>query len=469
MAATPHQVRDQTATAAHDRPRPSAPTATSRYESALGDLSEPGAPLNWSDIVPGWPDDVDLDPLPDPPEEEEPPPRIELGDTPRHKPAAAPGSELRGGYPPGTPWASPPGAVPIDRPPVRKVLGNGPPPAGVLPVDRSTAPPPVTPLDSATDPLPSHPGDQMDDAEQFRPYRAPAVRPAGPERRPLPPPAWVLPDPPAGHEPAWPVSPGPSGAEPVWPVSPGSSGADRYPDDDEPRLSTAGAFGGDRADGRRFGLGAFDPGRRGVKALAVVAVVVIAIAAFLAWRARPQVDTVAPPSFEMTTAPADPAVNGGGPGAGAPASVVPTAEVVVAVGGKVRKPGLVRLPPGARVADALTAAGGADPGVDVAMLNLARKVVDGELILVGVTPSPGVVLPTGPAVTGGAAPAGGLVNLNTATLADLDTLPGVGPVLAQRILDARDAQGGFKAVSDLRKVDGIGDARYEQLKDLVTV
>jgi competence protein ComEA len=143
-------------------------------------------------------------------------------------------------------------------------------------------------------------------------------------------------------------------------------------------------------------------------------------------------------------------------------------ELVVAVGGKVRKPGLVRLPPGARVADALAAAGGAQPGVDVAMLNLARKVVDGELIMVGVTPPPGVAMPAGPAATGAAAP-GGLINLNTATLADLDTLPGVGPVLAQRILDARDAQGGFKAVSDLRKVDGIGDARYEQLKDLVTV
>jgi competence protein ComEA len=106
----------------------------------------------------------------------------------------------------------------------------------------------------------------------------------------------------------------------------------------------------------------------------------------------------------------------------------------------------------------------------VAMLNLARKVVDGELILVGVTPPPGAVTapPAGGAAPGGAAP-GGPVNLNTATLADLDTLPGVGPVLAQRILDHREQQGGFKAVTDLRKVDGIGSSRYEQLKDLVTV
>jgi competence protein ComEA len=98
------------------------------------------------------------------------------------------------------------------------------------------------------------------------------------------------------------------------------------------------------------------------------------------------------------------------------------------------------------------------------MLNLARKVVDGELILVGIAPSPGSAVAAGPA----AAP-GGPVNLNTATLADLDTLPGVGPVLAQRILDARTAQGGFRAVGDLRKVDGIGSSRYEQLKELVTV
>jgi competence protein ComEA len=91
------------------------------------------------------------------------------------------------------------------------------------------------------------------------------------------------------------------------------------------------------------------------------------------------------------------------------------------------------------------------------------------LILVGVTPPPGTVVagPAAPPAAGG--PPGGPVNLNTATLADLDTLPGVGPVLAQRILDTRDAQGGFQAVSDLRKVDGIGDSRYEQLKDLVTV
>jgi competence protein ComEA len=122
------------------------------------------------------------------------------------------------------------------------------------------------------------------------------------------------------------------------------------------------------------------------------------------------------------------------------------------------------------VADALTAAGGVLPGTDIALLNLARKVTYGELNLVGVSTPPGDPAGAAPpdAATGGGA-AGGKVNLNTATLAQLDSLPGVGPVLAQRILDHREKNGAFRTVSDLRQVDGIGDARYEQLKELVTV
>jgi competence protein ComEA len=273
-----------------------------------------------------------------------------------------------------------------------------------------------------------------------------AVRPAG-GRTPLAPPAWVLPEEPeeAVEDPLAGL-----GVSEAWAAPPESFPA-------EAGLSAAGAFD-DRKE-RRMGLRAFDPGRRGVRALVAIAVLVVVVAAFLAWRARPRVDPVAAPSFEA----------GAVSDAVTPAPSVSAAGVIVAVEGKVRKPGLVHLPAGARVADALEAVGGANPGVDVAMLNLARKVVDGELILVGVTPSPGVAVPTAPAGAGAAGAAGGPVNLNTATLADLDTLPGVGPVLAQRILDARTAQGGFKAVSDLRKVDGIGDARFEQLKDLVTV
>jgi competence protein ComEA len=308
------------------------------------------------------------------------------------------------------------------------------------------------------------------------PARSSGSAPAMARRpRSLAPPAWVLPAEPEARPGA---APGQAPEDPLarlgvsesW--SARSAEADREDESepswaersagggggDESGLSGAGAFG--ERKGGRMGLWAFDPGRRGVRALAVVAVLVIVVAAFLAWRARPRVDPVATPVFQAGSGAAD------GPAVAPSATGSTSAEVIVAVEGKVRKPGVVHLRAGARVADALDAAGGPEPGVDVAMLNLARKVVDGELILVGVTPPPGTSVPAA-AVPG--ATTGGLVNLNTATLADLDTLPGVGPVLAQRILDARTAQGGFKAVSDLRKVDGIGDARYEQLKDLVTV
>ncbi|MFU8851876.1 helix-hairpin-helix domain-containing protein [Micromonospora sp. SL1-18] len=211
------------------------------------------------------------------------------------------------------------------------------------------------------------------------------------------------------------------------------------------------------------GPGAFDPGRRGVRALVVVAVVVVLVAGIWAWRSRPRAEPVRPVATvaapdETQRSPVAPSGASG--------------EVVVAVAGKVRRPGLVRLSAGARVGDALEAAGGALPGVDVALLNPARKVTDGELILVGVAAPAGQPgqpgQPAGNPAAGGGAP-GGPVNLNTATLAELDALPGVGPVLAQRILEHRERHGGFRSVSDLRKVDGIGNARYEELKDLVTV
>jgi competence protein ComEA len=185
---------------------------------------------------------------------------------------------------------------------------------------------------------------------------------------------------------------------------------------------------------------AWDIGSRGAAVVAAFAVVVAVVAAVLAWRSRPDVTPLAagPTGIELTA--------------------TGRAEIVVAVSGKVRNPGLVRLPAGARVADAIAAAGGVLPGTDTASLNLARKVSDGELIAVGV-----------PAVEPSAGGAGGLVNLNTTTLAQLEALPGVGPVLAQRILDYRDQHGGFRAVSELRNVTGIGDAKYKDLAPRVTV
>jgi competence protein ComEA len=197
----------------------------------------------------------------------------------------------------------------------------------------------------------------------------------------------------------------------------------------------------------RWALGPFDPGRRGIRVLAIVAVVVVLVAGYLAWRARPRAEPVAP------VGPAVPASLSG------PAT--PSGTIVVAVQGRVVHPGLYRLPSGSRVADALDAAGGALPGVDLSYVNLARKLADGELLLVGATPPPDQ--------PGAAAPAGGKVDLNTATVAQLDALPGVGPALAQRILAYRTEHGGFRSVDDLRKVPGIGDAKFAQLKDLVTV
>jgi competence protein ComEA len=183
----------------------------------------------------------------------------------------------------------------------------------------------------------------------------------------------------------------------------------------------------------------------------VFAAVVALVAAVLAWRARPAVEP-------LGAAPVPPA----GPAAAAASA---PAVLVVAVTGKVRRPGLVRVAAGARVADAIDAAGGALPGTDLSAVNLARKVTDGELIVVGVAPPPGQAAGPGRGGPGATAP----VNLNTATSEQLQTLPGVGPVLAQRIIAFRDEHGGFKSVSELRQVSGIGDARYQELKDRVTI
>jgi len=143
----------------------------------------------------------------------------------------------------------------------------------------------------------------------------------------------------------------------------------------------------------------------------------------------------------------------------------PPAEtsIVVSVVGRVARPGLVTLPEGARVADALNESGGPVPGVDLGPLNLARKLADGEQIYVGVPPPPGAEPVAGATAPGEPAK----VDLNSATLTDLDTLPGVGPVTAQSIVDWRTEHGRFDSVDQLREIDGIGPSRFAKLQDMV--
>ncbi len=177
----------------------------------------------------------------------------------------------------------------------------------------------------------------------------------------------------------------------------------------------------------------------------------------------------APPATAATAAP----LVTGLPAAGRPTPVPSSgaAELVVDVAGKVRRPGIAVLAPGSRVVDALEAAGGVRPGVDLTALNLARTLVDGEQILVGVGPATGVAAgalasPASPAAPG---PAGALVPLNSAGQAELESLPEVGPVTAAAIIAWRDAHGGFTAVDELLEVDGIGEATLGQLAPLVTL
>ncbi len=151
----------------------------------------------------------------------------------------------------------------------------------------------------------------------------------------------------------------------------------------------------------------------------------------------------------------------------ASASATTSATVTVDVAGKVRRPGVTVLPAGSRVVDAVERAGGVRGRVDLSTLNLARLLVDGEQIVVGIPARAGGVAASAAA----AAPAAGgpLVNLNTATAEQLDTLPGVGPVTAQKILSWRAAHGAFSAVDELLEVDGIGEKTLADLAPLVTL
>ncbi|MEV5429136.1 ComEA family DNA-binding protein [Streptomyces sp. NPDC052701] len=218
---------------------------------------------------------------------------------------------------------------------------------------------------------------------------------------------------------------------------------------------------------------------RSVLALAVVLVVAAGFAVQHFWTGRTQ-PVRAPETVRAATPHGEDGPSGRraaehGPGAAADAARAPgTAgpEIVVDVSGKVRDPGIHRLPAGSRVADALRAAGGVRPGTDIDGLNRARFLVDGEQVVVGAPASATGTGAGGPAAGGPAGAAAGAgpaapVSLNTATPEQLDTLPGVGPVLAQHIVDYRTRHGGFRSVEELREVNGIGDRRFSDLRDLV--
>lgn len=254
---------------------------------------------------------------------------------------------------------------------------------------------------------------------------------------------------------------------------------------------------------RQLRTSRIDPGRRAAAALAAVALAAAAVTGAVVFRGRPaqvalpevvRSGVPLPGSTSGTSAGGEPALNQtqGGPtavGAGAAGAVnASPGEVVVAVAGKVRRPGVVRLPAGSRVDDAVRAAGGAMTSDSLGLLNLARRLVDGEQILVGVVAPgeagagagavPGGAAGAGPAMGGGAgggAQAGGAGNggvaldLNAATASDLDALPGIGPVLAERIIAWRTEHGRFAGVDQLREVPGIGEAKFLVLRPKVTV
>jgi competence protein ComEA len=160
-----------------------------------------------------------------------------------------------------------------------------------------------------------------------------------------------------------------------------------------------------------------------------------------------------------------------GAGAAQPSQVLPPpaalttvdARLVVDVVGAVRRPGLYRLPQGTRVADALARAGGLTRNADRTLVNLAAPLADGEQVIVPAR----VPAAAGRSGGSGSTAPSGPVHLNVATLEQLDALPGVGPVTAQKILDYRQKHGAFGSVDELDAIPGIGPARLDQLRDLV--
>lgn len=213
----------------------------------------------------------------------------------------------------------------------------------------------------------------------------------------------------------------------------------------------------------------WDPGRRGAAALGVLLVVAVAATGWWLAAARPHEVPISGSGLPSRSATITSSAVSAASSSMAPQPPSASAgSLVVDVAGKVRHPGIYELESGSRVYDAVRAAGGARPGVSTLSLNLAEPLRDGEQVVVGGVGSGGAASASGAAGTSAGVPPA-VVALNTANLDQLETLPGVGPVLGQHILDWRDAHGRFTSIDQLREVSGIGDVRFAQLRPLVSL
>jgi competence protein ComEA len=270
---------------------------------------------------------------------------------------------------------------------------------------------------------------------------------------------------------------------PPWLRSRPREGEEPLDEDEQPRARSGLSLVPDRWRDARLAVG------RGSAFLLIgLGVLAAVFAGFTVWQSSPQVLDVptlplaqdAVPEPTGAGAAAERTTGGASDAAPPPTSreAEPPRTIVVSVVGLVAQPGLVTLPEGARIADALAAVAGALPEADVISLNMAQRLADGDQVLVGLAPREGDPQQLRSAVVGdgqspgtGAPPqaGGGPVNLNTATAAELDALPGVGPVTAAAIIAWRDQHGSFSSIEQLASVKGIGPAKLASMRDLVTV
>jgi competence protein ComEA len=191
--------------------------------------------------------------------------------------------------------------------------------------------------------------------------------------------------------------------------------------------------------------------RAHLKPLSTLLLIAVVASLWLFWHSRARETQIPTPKPTISEQPTD---------LSHPEGMQPSTRVVIDIGGRVKRPGVYSLPMGSRAIDALTAAGGPLAGTDMTTINQAQRLEDGEQIVVGVDQG----LPS----TGATARIG-KVNLNSASTQELDALPGIGPVLASRIVAWRKANGRFKTIEDLRQVSGVGDAKFADLRPLVRI